>query len=314
VRTDSHGIVRFERLATDEFYLVRATTVDGLLGYRGCSVVGENALYEADLKLERPVATRTRVRIRDEAGLPIAAAKLWSLEHKGTNGECYWNWSQLESLGFVVEPSNRDGELTLPALSPGRVKVRVTHPECVAGNMEKFTVGEATANAKLHAGVTTALLSKIQTRRAHRFATSRSKLPDSYCGRSAELKATLLGNSLGNRKQRRDIDGKIFEQKRSRQLAAEEPSQNDIALTLEAVHCHALLVRIDNPIFGDSHHSVIAQFVIVIPLTILWIAADDFHHQIRPIPDAVTAQVKVLLTEKQDVGLTIPLSIRYPHS
>ena len=42
-RTDNRGIARFERLTTDAFYLVRATTADGLLGYRGCSVVGENA-------------------------------------------------------------------------------------------------------------------------------------------------------------------------------------------------------------------------------------------------------------------------------
>jgi hypothetical protein len=125
-QTDASGVATWKGLATDDYYLVRAKT-GGLVGFRGCSVVGENARYEADVKLERPATPGAHVQVRDAEGRPIGGARMWSLHHEGANGSLYWNSSEFASCGFAVEPSNQDGQLVLPPLPPGRANVRVIH-------------------------------------------------------------------------------------------------------------------------------------------------------------------------------------------
>ena len=151
-RTDETGIAHYDGLPKDESYVVRAKSSDNLVGYRQCVLTGEDPRHEADVKVEQPIATS--IRVRDEAGKPIAGARIWSIPHTGSNGSVKFDWQTFESFGLSAEPSDNRGELQLPALPPGTLDVRLIHPDYAPCTLKGVVVGqESVTEAILIAGV-----------------------------------------------------------------------------------------------------------------------------------------------------------------
>jgi thiol-disulfide isomerase/thioredoxin len=152
IRTDERGIAEYNGLSSNNSYVVRATTNDGLVGYRAFLFSGDELRHEVDLKIERPVATS--IRARDDDGNPVAGARIWSLEHTGSNGSTTLNWQSLQACDLAIETSSRDGELKLPALPPGTVDLTLIHREFAPTEVNGVEIGKpAAADATFSRGV-----------------------------------------------------------------------------------------------------------------------------------------------------------------
>ena len=130
-KTDSSGIARHNRLSTDNvYYLVRARTSDGLVGYHDCTLKSKNARQDIDVTVLPAVAAM--IHVRDESGKAVPGASIRSMKHSGPNGSVpLWLESRnlFSACGLTSAPSNADGELLLPELPSGKIDVELNHPD-----------------------------------------------------------------------------------------------------------------------------------------------------------------------------------------
>ncbi len=151
-RFDSRGQVTFSSLPTDHGYMVRATDASGLVGYKQVSLMASSPQQAVDVVLDRPV--KTRVRVQDEAGKPVAGARVWEANYTGANGALSIDAPAFEELDLPIVESNKNGELNLSALPPGRVTVRLVHNELAPVLLQDLNVGGGDAPpVVMHRGV-----------------------------------------------------------------------------------------------------------------------------------------------------------------
>jgi thiol-disulfide isomerase/thioredoxin len=158
IRTDATGLAKYDRLSTDQSYLVFATGKDGRVAFRQCIFADEMAIQNITLKIEHPITTV--VTIHDASGKPLSGVKLWTVSHTGSNGSTGLDPESLRSCGLRVESSNLAGELVLPPLPPGTLTIRVIHPDCAPDEIKDVAVGSKVetvlhgdAKVKLHLAV-----------------------------------------------------------------------------------------------------------------------------------------------------------------
>ncbi len=159
IRANEHGVAQYDALSTDNSYLVRAKTKDNRVAYRECIFTGEDAAKDLTLKVEPPIATS--VHVRSETGKPITGAVIWMISHTGANGSIRFEPETLRECGLKPEASNSDGELVLPPLPPGKIDLRVIHPDYAPGEVKQANVGKATEIA-LSGGVKLRLYLKME--------------------------------------------------------------------------------------------------------------------------------------------------------
>jgi len=153
--SDEQGRAEFGGLSKDESYLVRARA-GNREGYRQFVLTGDEPSQEANVRLERTLPTS--IRVRDEAGNPAAGAWIWTLEHTGANGSVTFNWQSLTSCDLLAEPSSTEGEIRLPKMPPGVVKLRMVHADYAPVELQNIAVGkDFDVTATLRRGVTVTL-------------------------------------------------------------------------------------------------------------------------------------------------------------
>jgi thiol-disulfide isomerase/thioredoxin len=147
-KCDADGIVRFVGLPTGEAYALRAEAGGRLVGYADCVLRRDTPHSDVAVCVSRPaVAT---IRIRDDAGKPIAGATIWSIYV----GDCLLGSADLELLGLRSKPSNATGEIVLPPLPSGTVRVQLTHPDYASAVVKSLQIKPgATAEVVMHRGV-----------------------------------------------------------------------------------------------------------------------------------------------------------------
>jgi thiol-disulfide isomerase/thioredoxin len=159
--TDSTGVVRFNRLATDKSYLVRAKSHDGLVGYRECMPLYEKGQQDVELKVLRP-ATAT-IHVRNESGKPVRGASIWSISHTGPNGSVTFDPQTLIAAGLSSNSSDTAGDLPLPQLPGGKISVRLIHPDFAPVSLKDFAIlKDARGDVTLTRGVKLTLHVKRQ--------------------------------------------------------------------------------------------------------------------------------------------------------
>lgn len=158
-RTDATGVAKFDGLAKDQSYAVRAKTSDDRVGYREYVLTGDEQRHEAGVNVQRPIPTS--VRVQDESGQPVSGAQFFRGEHTGSNGSFGLDWQTFASYDLTVGPSNRDGVLTLPPLPPGTLDLRVIHPNYAPCAVKNIRVGDDDVVATLRDGVKVTL--RIET-------------------------------------------------------------------------------------------------------------------------------------------------------
>ena len=155
-KTNSSGIARHDRLSTDNvYYLVRARTSDGLVGYHDCTLKGKNARQDIDVRVLPAVAAV--IHVRDESGKAVPGASIRSMQHSGPNGSV-WLWFESRNLfsacGLTSAPSNADGELLLPELPGGKIDVELKHSDYAPAQLKGIALEKnARADATLQRGV-----------------------------------------------------------------------------------------------------------------------------------------------------------------
>src|SRR5215218_6955271 len=76
---------------------------------------------------------------------------------------------------------------------------------------------------------------------------------------------------------------------------------NSVLGPSQPVHDNYLPLVIHDPAFGDFCLGIINQLLLVVPLPVFGIVADDFHHEISTIPCPIMPGMKVVLVEKNNV-------------
>lgn len=140
LRSDESGLARIKRLAAEnDFYLIRARTKDGLVGYRTVLLNGKDAREKVDITVLPPQATT--IHVQDESGKPIAGATIWSLTHRGVNVDVQLKGIDLErALGFSRSQSSEAGDLPLPELPEGQLDIKLFHPDFVPVRVKELAV------------------------------------------------------------------------------------------------------------------------------------------------------------------------------
>ena len=138
--TDSSGIVRFARLATENSYFLQAKTPDGLVGYRQCDLLNKTVRLEADLTVLTAVAAT--IHVHDESGNAVAGASIRLMKHTGPNGTV-WLW--LESRPLISacgrsSTSDAAGNLALAELPGGKIDVALKHPNFAPTKLSGITL------------------------------------------------------------------------------------------------------------------------------------------------------------------------------
>jgi len=150
IDADETGVARFT-IPADNSYIVRAGADDDRVGYRECLLLEKEPRQEVDVRLAPPMGTA--VSVRDESGKPVAGARIWAIEHSGANGSVSFDWQSLRTFGFSVERSSAEGELLLPPLPPGTMKLRLIHDDFAPAEVKEIRVGGEGAQAILQHGV-----------------------------------------------------------------------------------------------------------------------------------------------------------------
>jgi thiol-disulfide isomerase/thioredoxin len=142
---DAAGSIRYDRLHSEYTeYVVRATTNDGQIGVRSCLFRHGVPRLTADLIVQRPVATT--IHLHDQAGKPIAGTSLWVLTHIGVNGILRSVAPQtLAVFGTAPLTSDGAGNLTLPALPPGKIFAQFVHADYAPAGVEELRIPSAPA-------------------------------------------------------------------------------------------------------------------------------------------------------------------------
>ena len=148
------GDCALDRLASHSAYVARATTRDGLVGYRDCSLIDDTTRHDIDLTvLETAVI---KLHVRDESGKPVRGTSIWSISHNGPNGSMWFakNRNLFEAFELPVKPSDESGELLLPELPAGKIDVKLMHPDYAPCELKRLRVDRQTkVEATLPAGV-----------------------------------------------------------------------------------------------------------------------------------------------------------------
>ena len=72
----------------------------------------------------------------------------------------------------------------------------------------------------------------------------------------------------------------------------------------QAKHDYRLLIRIDDPVFGDPRPSILAALDGKIAIAIFPVAADNLHYQIGPVPKFFTHATGMFFRHEYKVGFT----------
>jgi thiol-disulfide isomerase/thioredoxin len=108
-------------------------------------VMEEEAKLSNDFALRRPVSSA--LLIRDEAGKPIAGARLRTLNPRDENGE-FWARSRgdWKTFGQTAAPSDESGRLRLPSLPEKSVVTAIIdHPDFAPAEVKDAAVGPPVA-------------------------------------------------------------------------------------------------------------------------------------------------------------------------
>ncbi len=138
---ESSGIARLERLASENgYYLVRARTKDGRVGYRTCLLDGKDARQKVDITVLPSLAAK--IHVTDESGKPIAGATIWSLNHRSVNAQLKRLHGEdlKRAMELATAPSNESGDLTLPELPEGAIDVKLVHPDYAPAFLSDFAI------------------------------------------------------------------------------------------------------------------------------------------------------------------------------
>jgi thiol-disulfide isomerase/thioredoxin len=103
----------------------------------------------------KPPATPV-IQVTDEAGRPVAGARVRQYELSGAGGESYLSQLSLRSLGLEIAASDDAGRLQLPPLPRGdRLTATIEHPRLAPARVADATVDEGVvATAMMKPGVT----------------------------------------------------------------------------------------------------------------------------------------------------------------
>jgi hypothetical protein len=107
-----------------------------------------------DIALRKPV--RAVIKLRDEAGKPLAGARLRSLNQRGLNGQFRLQaGAELKLFDVRFEPSDAEGRLTLPPVPDGTtIDASIVHPQAAPIAMKNLLIHpHAELAAVMHPGV-----------------------------------------------------------------------------------------------------------------------------------------------------------------
>jgi thiol-disulfide isomerase/thioredoxin len=153
-KTDSSGIVRFTRLATENSYFVQAKTRDGLIGYRQCDLLNKTVRQDVDLTMLKPVVAT--IHVHDESGNAVPGATIRLMKHSGPNGTV-WLWRESRPLVSAcgrAPLSDAAGNLVLPELPNGKIDVALKHPDYAPAKLSGITLDKnIPADATMPQGV-----------------------------------------------------------------------------------------------------------------------------------------------------------------
>ena len=138
---DSGG---YEFAGLGDGYYVVSVERDGFARTFHAATLENGASASVDVELGPPASVI--IRVEDEAGRPVAGARVREMIRRGVNGACPLRQTWLRSLGIVVPPSDAEGRLHLPPLPAGEtVKLTLDHPELAPARIDALT---ATADAR----------------------------------------------------------------------------------------------------------------------------------------------------------------------
>lgn len=117
----------------------------------------KNEPLQADIVLKMPA--EPVIQVTDQAGRPVAGARVREYWLKGASGESYLSQLALRSLGLTIAASDSAGRLQLPALPEGdRLTVTIDHPRFAPIRLADIEVRSGiVANAAMKPGVTLTL-------------------------------------------------------------------------------------------------------------------------------------------------------------
>src|SRR3954447_7033080 len=127
LKNDANGKATFEDVSDETAFAAKVTVGSKLKGYLDFMLTDEDPRQEATIKVELQLPTT--IRVRDEHGHAVAGARIWQIDHSGTNGSLRLGPRSVSELGLEAKSSDANGELDLPELPPGKISIHIVHPE-----------------------------------------------------------------------------------------------------------------------------------------------------------------------------------------
>lgn len=155
ITTDEEGRYEFGNLP-EGIYMLAV----GKEGFAPCYIPQRYLKHE---RLERNAVLKPPanpvIQVTDEAGRPVAGARLRVVDLSGPGGGCYLSQLALRSLGVEIAPSDDAGRLQLPPMPLGDgLTVIIDHPRLAPIRLDGLTVGSGVvATAVMKPGVTLTL-------------------------------------------------------------------------------------------------------------------------------------------------------------
>lgn len=150
VRTNDAGEYRFEGLP--EGYFVVVTKTPGSARTFRQRSLEQGGKVASDIVLRPPVAAV--LEIRDQAGRPVAGARIRELEWRGENGEFWVRSNAWELFEMTAPVSDESGRLHLPPLPEGViVKAVLEHRDFAPAEISELEIEEgARGKIEMRAG------------------------------------------------------------------------------------------------------------------------------------------------------------------
>lgn len=165
ITTDQTGKFEFDHLPEGVYML--AARKDGLAPWYCPQRYVKNEPLEMNVVL-MPAADPV-IHVTDEAGRPVAGARVRGYELSAPSGASYLSQLSLRTLGLKIAPSDESGRLYLPPMPAGeRLTVTIDHPHFAPVRLAELSVGSrVVGEAVLKPGVTLTLRA-IANSPAHR--------------------------------------------------------------------------------------------------------------------------------------------------